>query len=99
MYRTRRGLAFGLLLAVGTALGGLPGEAQPVDTARIATGSPNDWLTYHGAYNGWNYSGLGQINTGNIKDLTVAWIHVPGHSTRGLQSVPLVADGVLYYTG
>ena len=34
-----------------------------------------------------------------IKDLGVAWIHVPGRSTRGLQSVPLVADGVRYYTG
>ena len=70
-----------------------------MDTARIAAGSPNDWLTYHGAYNGWNYSGLDQINAGNVKDLSVAWIHVPGRSTRGLQSVPLVADGVLYYTG
>ena len=67
--------------------------------ARIAAGSPNDWLTYHGAYNGWNYSGLDQINPSNVKDLAVAWIHVPGRSTRGLQSVPLVADGVLYYTG
>ena len=33
-----------------------------------------------------------------MKDLGVAWIHVPGQSTRGLQSMPLVADGVLYYT-
>jgi len=83
----------GAAAAAGTA------NAQPVDTSRIATGSPNDWLTYHGSYNDWHYSGLDQINTSNVKDLSVAWIHVPGKSTRGLQSMPLVADGVLYYTG
>ena len=76
-----------------------PALAQPIDTARIAAGNPNDWLTYHQSYNGWSYSGLDQINASNVKDLEVAWIHVPGHATRGLQSMPLVADGVLYYTG
>ena len=60
---------------------------------------PNDWLTYHQSYNGWSYSALDQINASNVKDLEVAWIHVPGHATRGLQSMPLAADGVLYYTG
>ena len=69
MRRSGQGVAIGLLLAIGTALGGLPGLAQPVDTARIASGSPNDWLSYRGAYNGWNYSGLDQISTGNVKDL------------------------------
>jgi alcohol dehydrogenase (cytochrome c) len=34
-----------------------------------------------------------------VQSLGVAWIHVPGKSTRGLQSMPLAADGVLYYTG
>ena len=81
------------LLSAATAL------AQPVDTARIAAGDPNDWLTYHGSYKGWDFSGLDQINANNVKDLQVAWTHIPGRSTRGLQSMPLVADGVLYYTG
>ena len=35
----------------------------------------------------------------NVKKLRVAWVHHPGRSTRGLQSMPLVQDGVLYYTG
>src|SRR5260370_37626005 len=35
----------------------------------------------------------------NVKNLEVAWIHMPGRSTRGLQTMPLVADGVLYYSG
>ena len=86
-------VATGALLCAATAL------AQPVDTARIAAGDPNDWLTYHQSYNGWSFSPLDQINTNNVKDLEVAWIAVPGHATRGLQTMPLVADGVLYYTG
>jgi alcohol dehydrogenase (cytochrome c) len=88
-----------VVTAVVASFAATPGFAQPIDTARIEAGSPNDWLTREGSYKGWNFSGLSQINTGNVKDLQVAWIHVPGHSTRGLQSTPLAADGVLYYSG
>ena len=73
--------------------------AQTVDTARIEAAGQNDWLTYHGSYKSYHYSPLAQINTSNVGNLGVAWIHIPGRSTRGLQSMPLVADGVLYYTG
>src|ERR1043166_39075 len=73
--------------------------AQSVDTARIDAGGQNDWLTYHGSYKSYHYSPLAQINAGNVANLSVAWMHIPGRSTRGLQSMPLVADGVLYYTG
>ena len=86
-------------IATAAALSAATALAQPVDTARIAAGDPNGWLAYHQSYNGWNYSPLDQINANNVKDLEVAWIHVPGHATRGLQTMPLVADGVLYYTG
>ena len=88
-----------MTVAVATLLSAAPALAQPVDTARIAAGDPNDWLAYHQSYNGWSYSPLDQINVNNVKDLEVAWISVPGHATRGLQTMPLVADGVLYYTG
>src|SRR6266436_2395667 len=72
-----------------------------IDSARLqaAEENPNDWLTYHGGYKSYHYSGLDQINASNVKNLAVAWIHLPGRSTRGLQSMPLVADGVLYYSG
>jgi alcohol dehydrogenase (cytochrome c) len=88
-----------LSLVIGMTIGGQRVIAQPVDTALIDTGSANDWLTYHGSYKSYHYSPLEQINTGNVRDLAVAWIHVPGRSTRGLQSMPLAVDGVLYYTG
>jgi len=92
------GAAFVAALALGAVVAA-PSIAQTVDTARIESGSPNDWLTYHGTYKGWSYSGLDQINASNVKDLNVAWIHIPGRSTRGAQSMPLAADGVVYYTG
>jgi alcohol dehydrogenase (cytochrome c) len=75
--------------------------AAEVDYQRIlnADKAPGDWLTYHGSYNSYHYSGLGQINTGNVKNLREAWSHVASRSVRGLQSYPLVADGILYYSG
>ena len=76
-----------------------PALAQSVDTARIEAGGQNDWLTKNGSYKSYNYSPLSQINASNVGNLAVAWMHIPGKSTRGLQSTPLVADGVLYYTG
>jgi glucose dehydrogenase len=99
MRRKTTGLAGSLVLAIGTTAAAATAPAQPVDTAMIDAGSPNDWLTYHGSYKSYHYSPLDQINTGNVRDLQVAWIHVPGRSTRGLQSMPLAVDGVLYYTG
>jgi alcohol dehydrogenase (cytochrome c) len=75
--------------------------AFAIDPSRIqsAEQNPADWVTYHGGYKSYHYSGLDQINAGNVKNLRVAWIHLPGRSTRGLQTMPLVADGVLYYSG
>jgi len=92
-------LALTVAAALGATLAASPGLAQSVDTARIEAGGQNDWLTYHGSYKSYHYSPLSQINTNNVGNLSVAWIHIPGRSTRGLQSMPLVADGVLYYTG
>ncbi len=89
-----RTLAMTIAVAVGAVVSAGAANAQPVDTARIEAGGANDWLTYHGSYKGYDFSGLDQINTSNVKDLQVAWTHIPGHSTRGLQSMPLAADGV-----
>src|SRR6266699_1727517 len=75
--------------------------ALAIDPSRIqsAEQNPADWLTYHVGYKSYHYSARDQINAGNVKNLQVAWTHLPGRSTRGLQAMPLVADGVLYYSG
>ena len=98
--RTTAGRLTGLLAGIAF-VGAFAASAGAVDPSRLlsADKNPNDWLTYHGSYKSWHYSPLDQINRENIGDLQVAWSHHPGRSTRGLQSFPLVADGVLYYSG
>jgi alcohol dehydrogenase (cytochrome c) len=77
-----------------------PLHAGDVDFDRIlhAEKNPGDWLTYHGSYQGWHHSALDQVNTKNVGQLKVAWMHQPGRATRGVQSMPMAADGVLYYS-
>src|SRR5262245_9052636 len=99
MKKQTKSLPVSVALAVGAMFATPSAFAQPVDTARVEDGGQNDWLTYHGSYKSHHYSPLDQINTSNVSNLGIAWIHIPGRSTRGLQSMPLVADGVLYYTG
>src|SRR6267378_1025967 len=86
----------GLVLA---AMMSSPGFA--VDPSRLlsADQNANDWLTNHGSYKSYHYSPADQINAGNVKNLEVAWTHFPERATRGIQSTPLAADGVLYYSG
>src|ERR1700682_1278910 len=85
-------------LAVVAVLTTSPTQAQ--DAAALnAEAAQNDWPTHHGTYKSYHYSGLEQINAGNVKNLEVAWTHYPERATRGLQSTPLAADGVLYYSG
>jgi len=86
-------------LAAGAATVPLPAFALDPSRIEAADKNPNDWLTYHGSYRSYHYSGLDQINTNTVKNLQVAWTHFPGRTTRGLQSMPLVADGILYYSG
>ncbi|WP_376708320.1 pyrroloquinoline quinone-dependent dehydrogenase [Bradyrhizobium cenepequi] len=87
--------------ALALAVMAVAPPASAIDASRLqdAEQNPNDWLSYHGGYKSYHYSALDQINADNVKNLEVAWIHMPGRSTRGLQSMPLAADGVLYYSG
>jgi glucose dehydrogenase len=87
-----------LLAATISLVAGLSGGASAADWD-LSKDSPGDWLTYHGTYKSYHFSPLDQINASNVKQLKVAWMHHPGRSTRGLQSMPLVADGTLYYSG
>src|SRR6266849_4821371 len=99
MKKLSKCIALPVAVAFAATLAASSTFAQSVDTARIEAGGQNDWLTYHGSYKSYHYSPLAQINASNVGNLGVAWLHIPGKSTRGLQSMPLVADGVLYYTG
>lgn len=71
-----------------------------VSTAAAQSVGPTqaDWPSYYGTHSSWSYSALDQINTRNVGNLRVAWVHQPGTVDGGLQSTPLAIDGVVYYS-
>jgi alcohol dehydrogenase (cytochrome c) len=71
-----------------------------VDAGRLlqARQTPEDWLMYSGAYDGWRYSPLKQVSAANVRQLRVQWIlQLPGSEV--VESTPLVVDGVMFVTG
>ncbi len=69
-----------------------------VDTARISTASAADeWLTYGGTYDEQRHSKLDKINKENVSQLGVAWTYDLA-TNRGVESTPIVVDGVMYVT-
>jgi quinoprotein glucose dehydrogenase len=63
---------------------------------RSSTEIPNqDWSVYGGDPQNDHYSPLAQIGRDNVKDLRAAWEYDTGE-TGGLESSPLIVDGVLY---
>jgi PQQ-dependent dehydrogenase (methanol/ethanol family) len=98
--RLEGAFAASLLMATALVVGAVS-PAVAVDPERLlyAEKEPQNWLTYHGTYKSWHHSPLTQINTENVGQLRMAFMHQPGRSTRGVQSMPLAIDGVLYYSG
>ena len=81
---------------------------------RILNPKPGDWLTYNGNLSGNRYSELKQINAANVNKLGLKWtFSIPLWSQFlpdtpyyrenmryfGLETVPIVADGIMYVTG
>lgn len=90
------------------------GPAGGIDFQRILNPKPGEWLTYNGQLSGNRYSDLTQINRGNVDKLVLKWtFSIPlwaqflpdtpyfRENMRyfGLETVPIVADGVMYVTG
>ena len=57
--------------------------------------NPNDWVMPTGDYANQRYSGLKQINAGNVGKLQVAWTFSTG-VLRGHEGAPLVIGDVMY---
>jgi len=70
--------------------------AQGLDPAALLKPPTDTWPTYNGDYSGRRHSPLKQINAGNVKSLTLAWIF-QAHSAA-IKSTPLEVNGVLYFT-
>ncbi len=67
---------------------------QPAEVA--AQGAGADWPTYGGDYSAWRHSHLNQITADNVKKLVSVWAFQTGDYETGLQSTPIVVDGVIY---
>ena len=72
---------------------------RPVTDDRLlkAEADAANWLMYNRTYNGWRYSPLDQITTGNIKKLVPKWIF-SGGALGEQQMTPIVNDGVMFTT-
>lgn len=63
-----------------------------------AAAHPGEWVTHGLNYAENRYSLLTEINKDNVKNLGLAWV-TSLDSKRGLEATPLIADGVMYFTG
>jgi quinoprotein glucose dehydrogenase len=70
-------------------------RARRQENARQSTPERQDWAAYGGGPLNDHYSPLAQINRENVNQLQVAWTFDTGEE-GGLQSSPLIVDGVLY---
>jgi alcohol dehydrogenase (cytochrome c) len=99
--------AFILYLLI-VAFAGIPLTAQqgqsPV-TAVTTVGAEDllagpvgaNWTSYNGDYTGRRYSGLREINVGNVAQLRAAWVFHPGNS-QNLEVTPFVFHGIMFVT-
>jgi PQQ-dependent dehydrogenase (methanol/ethanol family) len=92
------------LVAYLSGLGGVPvgpvsGAAPPVTAEqmeRIQHPKAGEWPGYHGSPSANRHSPLTQISKANVASLRPAWSYSLPH--MGLQTTPIVADGVMYVT-
>ncbi|MEH6556321.1 MAG: PQQ-dependent dehydrogenase, methanol/ethanol family [Oceanicoccus sp.] len=69
-----------------------------VTTDRIKqTSAQEEWLTHGGTYDEQRHSSLTAVNTANVDQLGVAWTY-DLKTNRGVESTPIVVDGVMYVT-
>jgi len=98
----------------GTSAIALSSTVGGVSFSNILHPSPGDWLNYNGNVSGNRYSPIKEINTANVKQLQLQWIYTvplwkqfyPDTSYYrenmqyfGLETTPLVVNGILYATG
>ncbi len=92
------------LIAYLSSLGGVqPGAISGADAAispeamnAVLHPKSGEWTTYNGNLGGNRHSALNQINTGNVQNLQMEWVY--SLNVQGLETTPIVSDGVMYVT-
>jgi len=95
---TTRNTSLRAALLATTLLAAAPAIAADVTPARLTNPEPGNWLMNHRTYDAQRYSPLDKINTGNVKNLKLAYAVAIGGSAinENLESTPLAEDGFLY---
>ncbi len=75
-------------------------KAAAIDSARLknADAEPGNWLGHGRTTDEQRFSPLKRIDRSNVATLGVAWEYETG-TTRGLSATPIVADGIMFFTG
>ncbi len=81
---------------VGLTVTGEVKNYVPVTDEMLLKADPADWLIVRGNYQGWNHSGLAQINRDNVKDLRLVWSWNMNDSAQANEPTPLVHNGIIY---
>ncbi|HVV65941.1 MAG TPA: PQQ-dependent dehydrogenase, methanol/ethanol family [Rhizomicrobium sp.] len=76
----------------------LCGEAAAKDDLDAMSRDDRNWVMAPKNYSSTRFSGLKQINAGNVGQLKVAWSFSVG-SNHGQEAAPLVVDGTMYVVG
>lgn len=71
-------------------------DFEPVSQQMLNAPGAGDWLNWRRTLDGQGHSPLKQINTRNVKRLTLAWVTAMRDGSN--QVTPLVYDGVMYLT-
>ena len=70
-------------------------QYKAVTAERLKRPEDNDWLMIRRTYDGWGYSPLSQITTGNVARLQPAWVFSTG-AVNGHEAPPVVNNGVMF---
>ena len=96
----QRDLLAYLSTLTGVGVGALKGAQPAVAPAQIdAVEHPakGNWPSYNGTLDGNRNSALDQINLKNVANLQLQWTY--SINFAGLETTPVVVDGVMYVTG
>jgi alcohol dehydrogenase (cytochrome c) len=94
-------LRLNALLSIVLIASALPAYAQEPSWERLINSDrePQNWMSYGGNYAAHRFSALDQINRENVRQLTPVWMFHTGELRGGLNSTPIVVDGVMYLMG
>ncbi|MEO1202927.1 MAG: PQQ-binding-like beta-propeller repeat protein, partial [Pseudomonadota bacterium] len=75
-------------------------DFDPVSSEALENGrsTPQDWLTYSGAYDSQRYSELDSIHSDNASRAHIAWVHQFDGAATMHEPSPVVVAGVMYLT-